>query len=296
MFVYTYQNKNSAYTGDLPKLIKVFNSHDDNRWHYPYHLHKGLLEVVYIEKGIAHYKIDMNTETAKEGELVIINPETLHTVSVDHITPTSIWVLHANDFSFPNLNHNCLSTYNYRIMALGQHAAFVESAFKEMTLLYEMPSNEYLDVCQYLLTSLLTLFYNLQLDAANVIPDACPDFAKEIMLYLNENYKKPLTLQNIADHFYLSRSRLSHIFTNYFSISPINYLIDRKVCEAKWMLVSSNLSVEQIAATLGYNNVNHFKNIFTKRAGYTPENFRELFSEQEDSDLYTYIAKNQYRV
>ncbi len=126
----------------------------------------------------------------------------------------------------------------------------------------------------------MSLLYDMQDDTELIIPDSCNLFIQDLMLYLNENYMHKLTLQSIADHFHVSTSHLSHEFTKHFSISPINYLINRRLCEAKWKLISSNDSLEEIAFSLGYDNVNHFKNTFTKRTGCSPTKYRELYYDK----------------
>lgn len=287
MFCYTYSNDKKQYFQDstMPEVLRISCSHDQFGWNYPYHLHDDRLEIAYIEKGIAYYNIDMNAVTAKEGEVVIVNPNTLHAVNSSSDYPTRIWVLHMNNFVFDGLFPNqLLNDRNFIILSLKKHLSFVDSIVKEMKVLYETDSIQTYEISQLAAASLLRLFYEMQKSAENVIPDSCPEFAKDIMLYLNENYRKPLTLDDVAGHFHISSSHLSHEFSKYFSISPINYLINRKICEAKWMLISSSMSLEKISLSLGYDNVNHFKNIFAKRTGCSPGEYRQLYYERKDNE------------
>lgn len=265
----------------LPFLAHISLSKDDYQWNSPIDVHNGSVEIVYIEKGIAYYTIDMNTVTAKAGEVVIINPGTLHAVASSTSDPTSIWVIHAADFKIKGLEPNkLLKNRNFIILAMKDNQKFVEALFHEIRFLYQKRGSEASKIVKFALCMLMSLLYDMQEDTELIIPDSCDHFAKDIMLYLNENYMRKLTLESIAKHFHISPSHLSHEFTKYFSISPINYLINRRLCEAKWKLISTKDSLEEIAYSLGYDNVNHFKNTFTKRTGCSPAQYRELYYDQ----------------
>lgn len=283
MFVYKFESRENHIFEDnqLPFLARISLSKDDYQWTSPTDVHNDKLEIAFIEKGVAYYTIDMNTVTAKAGEVVIINPNTLHSVSSSTTDPTSIWVIHAKDFKICNLEPNTLlKNRNFIVLAMKDNREFVRHLFHEIRFLYQKRGLEASKIVNFALCMLMSLLYDMQDDVDLIIADSCDHFAKDIMLYLNENYTRKLTLEGIAKHFHISPSHLSHEFTKYFSISPINYLINRRLCEAKWKLISSNDSLEEIAFSLGYDNVSHFKNTFTKRTGCSPTRYRELYFDQ----------------
>jgi AraC-type DNA-binding domain-containing proteins len=283
MFVYKFDHaKDSVFEdGKLPFLARISLSQDDYQWASPTDVHNDKLEIAYIEKGIAYYTIDMNTAIARAGEIVIIHPGSLHAVTSSTSDPTRIWVLHAKDFKIKGLEANqLLRNRNSIILSMRDHQEFVESLLYEIRFLYQKRGTYASGIVSFSLCMLIALLYDMQDDAELIINHSCNPFIQKLMLYLNENYMRKLTLQDIADYFHISTSHLSHEFTKYFSISPINYLINRRLCEAKWKLISSNDSIEEIAFSLGYDNVNHFKNTFMKRTGCTPAKYRELYFDQ----------------
>ena len=75
----------------------------------------------------------------------------------------------------------------------------------------------------------------------------------------------------------MSADHISHEFKKIYGISPINYAIDRRICEAKWMLINTKDSLVSITRKVGYDNTTHFSDLFLKRVGYMPLEFRELF-------------------
>ena len=61
-------------------------------------------------------------------------------------------------------------------------------------------------------------------------------------------------------------------------MSPVNYLIQRRVGEAQLLIVSTDKPFSQISKMVGYNNVDHFTNLFYKCTGMPPRTFRESYA------------------
>lgn len=65
---------------------------------------------------------------------------------------------------------------------------------------------------------------------------------KDILFYLNNNYREKITLEQLSKKFRASVSYICHEFTKEYRISPINYVIQRRMTEAKWSLTNTELS------------------------------------------------------
>lgn len=283
MLLYQFEDsKSDAFTNHSLPFVTWFSiSHDDFRWDSPIQVHDDCLEIAYIEKGLAYYSLDMTSQTVKPGEVVVINPNTLHAVSSSIDDPTTIWVIHVKDFKLEGLEENHLiANRPFALLRMKENLPFVDTLFREFKFLYEKRGREASQIIQPGVAMLMALLYDMQDDKEMMIPGVLNNFAKKLMVYLNAHYKEQLRLDDIAMEFNVSPSHLSHEFTKFFSISPINYLINRKVCEARWLLGTSEMTLEEISYSLGYDNVNHFKNIFTKRVGCSPSQYRQLYHEK----------------
>lgn len=60
------------------------------------------------------------------------------------------------------------------------------------------------------------------------------------MVYLNNNYRKKITLEQLSEKFRASVSYICHEFTKEYRISPINYVIQRRMTEAKFALTNTD--------------------------------------------------------
>lgn len=73
----------------------------------------------------------------------------------------------------------------------------------------------------------------------------------------------------------ISESYFQHLYSNYFGVSFQKDLINLRIEEAKYMLTTTNLTIEQIAEMCGYTNEVHFYRQFKAIAGITPSKYRK---------------------
>ena len=94
-----------------------------------------------------------------------------------------------------------------------------------------------------------------------------------IMTYIRKNYSKA-TLQSVADEFHFSMTYINRIFKNYTGSTVAKYIQEQRLLEAERLLRESRLSVEEICYTVGYQDVSYFIEIFKKKSGVTPHQYR----------------------
>lgn len=95
--------------------------------------------------------------------------------------------------------------------------------------------------------------------------------------YINDHYGRKLTIQEIADANFISRHTLSLAFKDIVGITFKEYLVLFRITEAKKLLITTDLSIEEIGDKVGYQNVNNFVQIFKSREAITPLKYRKQF-------------------
>ena len=93
--------------------------------------------------------------------------------------------------------------------------------------------------------------------------------------YIEQNYKKKLTIDEIANSVFLSPSHFSHMFKQEVGISPINYLNRFRVDKAKELLGNSKTSITEIAYSVGFQSLPHFNRIFKDMEKISPGSYRK---------------------
>lgn len=95
----------------------------------------------------------------------------------------------------------------------------------------------------------------------------------EITNYIYANYKT-VTLDDLAEQFFLSKPYVSKYIKEKSGMTFGDILKKVRMKKAKAMLKSSNITVESIAESVGYQNVEHFNRIFKKMYNITPVQYR----------------------
>lgn len=90
------------------------------------------------------------------------------------------------------------------------------------------------------------------------------------------NLSMDWTIDEMADLVYLSRSRFSVLYKEFFGCSPKEDLIQARMTRAKYLLASSTGSVKEVAEKVGYDNIYHFSKQFKKMSGHSPRKYVEL--------------------
>lgn len=104
--------------------------------------------------------------------------------------------------------------------------------------------------------------------------DACTDARMiEIMNYVQANYID-ITLDGLAENFFLSKPYLSKYIKEKSGMTFGDLVKKIRMKKAKALLKSSNMTVENIAMSVGYQNVEHFNRLFKKAYDMTPMQFR----------------------
>ena len=104
--------------------------------------------------------------------------------------------------------------------------------------------------------------------------NACKDPRMiEIMNYIQANYID-VTLEDLAKKFYLSKPYLSKYIKEKSGMTFGEFVKKIRMKKARALLKSSNMTVENIALSVGYQNVEHFNRLFKKAYNMTPMQFR----------------------
>ena len=101
------------------------------------------------------------------------------------------------------------------------------------------------------------------------------EIVNSVMIYLRENYDKPIDFASIAETQSISAPYLSKLFHDHAGTSPSRYLADYRMQQAKKLLIDSQLSIGEIANRVGYSDQFNFIKSFKNLVGISPAQFRE---------------------
>lgn len=98
---------------------------------------------------------------------------------------------------------------------------------------------------------------------------------QQVLNYIATHINEPLTVNSLAQMVYQNRSYLSRIFKSEMGINLSDYIIERKLMEAKDLLRFSKRSISDISNFLAFSSQSYFQTIFKKKYGITPLQYRK---------------------
>ncbi|MGN0405819.1 MAG: helix-turn-helix transcriptional regulator [Bariatricus sp.] len=131
------------------------------------------------------------------------------------------------------------------------------------------------------LTELLSSLSLSRIPASSSRISSAPGYLLELRDYLLHHYYEHFSLDEWEERFRINKYRICREFTAAFDIPPLKFLTRTRIEESKKMLLTTDWTVHEISSKVGYDNVNHFINIFKKNVGMTPGAFRRTVPETQ---------------
>lgn len=98
-----------------------------------------------------------------------------------------------------------------------------------------------------------------------------------ITRYLQEHLEEEVSLSVLAEQFHLSGQYISQLFKSEIGVNFLTYLTGIRMERAKQLLVSTSLSIVEVAERSGYGDYRVFSKVFKKSEGITPSQYRRDF-------------------
>ena len=113
------------------------------------------------------------------------------------------------------------------------------------------------------------------LTASGTLPQPTAMLVKQASAYIQQNYTRTFSLEELSETIGVSKSYLSRIFKMDTGISPWDYLNRFRIQKSKELLLLTDESITAIAASVGYEDVGYFGRVFRETAGCSPREFRQ---------------------
>lgn len=268
-------------TMDFPIEIYEIDEHHP-RYEMVSHWHTEL-EMIHILNGEMNVRLNNGTYTAKQNDILFVNPEIIHAATPD------------------DCRYECIVF----------DISYLSSAFEGSRYFFEgLLDNEYL-INEYIpfdnseIHNLVRNVFNLMKNKSSgykfkVIGEMYKMFGeiidshlysnitgvtelgadknmhklKNVLVFMRDNYDKPISLSDMADAADMSSKYFCYFFKEMTRKSPVEYLNTYRVEKAARKLITSDISVTDVAFACGFNDLSYFIKTFKAYKGVTPARFR----------------------
>ena len=262
------------------QLMYVSYSKFGQDWKSLKHFHP-FTEIFLVLDGEGIFTVENKSFDIKTNDLIIVPPNVYHQELSHDSKPLEYAVLGVEDLLFqiedPNQNfiYQNFDRDNEDILYYFHHL-LMESENKELG---------YDTVCQKLLELLILKIIrkmNINLEAHQVILPIKREI-RMICHYIDQNYSENLSLESLAQYMKMNKYYMAHEFKKYMHISPIQYLIKRRIKECQSLLKTSSLSVSEISEAVGFSSQSYISQIFKKEIGMTPLEYRQSNTQDHNT-------------
>ena len=270
---------------ETAKLLYVTTAKYGGDWHSVQHTH-NCSELFYVIEGNGQFLIENKTYPVSGNDLVIINPNVLHTELSLNASPLRYIVLGVEGLELKD-NSSEYENSNFRIINLNNIKDNILLYLQNMLHEMEAQSPGHEIICQDLMEILIVLLGRQTNFSTTFTPvnKKTSRLCGSTKRYIDNHYKETITLEVLAEQNHVSKYYLVHAFTQEFGISPINYLISRRIREAEHLLANTDLSLSTISSTAGFSSASYFAQIFKRQKGVTPREYRKESKKEQKSFL-----------
>lgn len=266
-FLYTWKG-----TRDREKDEAVFHSHDH-------------LEMAFVLSGEGRYRFDEEIVPVQEGDLLIINPGVRHqALACPEVESTATeFFVGASGIRIPGMPDNILPVPG------GGHIIHTTGELRQK--LFKLCSSmeaekavrrqgRYFMLKAYLMQMIILVVREQcepeERTGGYAFESVNKKYVVEKMLnYFEDHFSEKISLDQVAENMYLSPFYISKIFKSETGDTPIRHLINIRLEKARELLKDGyEGSIQEVAASVGYDDAYHFSKLFKKRYGISPSQAR----------------------
>lgn len=225
----------------------------------------------YIIEGEGKYYVNNTCYSLVAGEGFLIEPNTQVFYQANNKNPWKyLWI---------GFNGTKATEYLKSLDLDSTHLTFKSSYKQELIYLVEkmLKNNKMSLPNQFLLKSLLYEFFSiLSRDLKTLVSPKSNDniYVNKAIEFIENNFSNNIKITDIARFVCITRNYLYILFRKYLNCSPQEYLINYRITYAEKLLKNTNLSIEVISNSCGYQEALVFSKIFKSKKGITPTQFR----------------------
>ena len=248
---------------------------------------KGRLDyqLLYIVSGKGHFYFHGEDRVVYAGRMVLIQPrQEQHYEYFGEDKPEVYWV-HFTGSDVKNILHSYNIPMDDPIFYSGASSTY-SYLFKEMIHELQDCKTGYEDLLAMYLRQIFLLVQRTRQEERPTVSTYIQEEMEFARRYFNEHYNEPISIQEYAESRNMRVCYFQRNFKQIVKHTPMQYLLTIRVNNAASLLETTDYSMAEIAAIVGYEDPLYFSRLFRKIKGVSPRDYRNLVKDGAKESTY----------
>lgn len=256
-----------------------------NSWIRGAHFHKAV-ELIMVHEGEVACYIEDNEYVLGVDDVLLVNSSVIHQLVCKNYAKITYIQVNINKYSelqtsYSRFLDKFLKNYTAEKYVIFHGESELSAIFNNIKREFEQKNFCYKDYIRAHIYALVAFMRrNLLLSDASTLKDTkkLPELMPVIQ-FIDENYHTKLSLESLGELINSDRFRLCKLFKAATQSTLFEYINFVRLTSAENMLIKSQKNVSEIAFECGFASVQYFNRVFKESRGYTPGQFKKMFTE-----------------
>ena len=241
-------------------------------------------QIIYIAAGEGHLILNGQEVVVPAGNMVLYQPKQQQKYFYYGKDRTQVWFVHFTGRQVKSiLKHYEIPLDGY-ILHTGISREY-EDCFRKMRDELIKCSWGYEEMLTYLFRELMLLIHRRMTEAMPQVSGFIQEEIERAKDYFEEHYNEEISIEQYAASRSMSTSWFNRSFRGAVGTSPMKYILDIRIRNAQVLLETTDYSIANIAAVIGYDNPMYFSRMFRKAKGMSPAKYRKTYREKFLADV-----------
>ena len=231
-------------------------------------------QLLYIASGKAHFHFDGKEKIVTAGHMVLYRPKEPQKYEYFGEDQTEVYWVHFTGSNVTNLLRSYGLTDDKTVFFCGSGIEY-QNLFRAMIYELQMCRDNYAEMLEMNLRQIFILLNRFFKTTAKVDNTRIAEEIDKATMYFNEHYSEEICIDEYARIHNMSTSWFIRNFKQYTGVTPLQYILNKRIYNAEALLQNSQYNVTEIAYIVGYDNPLYFSRIFKKIKGLSPSEYRK---------------------
>ncbi len=270
-------------TVDFPMELYLIDGYDP-RYEMVSHWHSEI-EIIRVVEGSLNIRLNNNTYTASKGDIIFVNPEIIHSaMPTDCAYECLVFDIESLTAGFGGCKYFFDGLVNGEYLVEEYIPVSDKKIYDCVDSMFSAMKHKSSGFKFRVVGDLYRLFGEIvdnhlyrHISGENeILTDRNFMKLKNVLRYMRDNYDKQIMLEDMARAAGMSTKYFCKFFKEMTRKSPVEYLNTYRIEKAARKLISTDMSVTDIAYICGFNDLSYFIKTFKIYKGVTPSKFRSL--------------------